>query len=179
MRIAATHPATSPECRPKPPIQDTRPAFKVESGWTRPWWAGSLEAHPHAERLRQTLARKAGGECLGEVPNTGNGDEEPVSSRALAAHMMEVGDNYVGLAKQVREASPELFEEVRVGQVTLSEAIRRLEGITRDARALERCQPRLVRRRRKGAAAYQPRADPALRETPWVWRQHRTFPDGC
>lgn len=53
----------------------------------------------------------------------------------IAAGIMGVNDRYVGLAKRVKEASPELFEEVRVDEVTLSEAIRRLEGITDDARA--------------------------------------------
>ena len=88
------------------------------------------------ERLQQTLARKAGGECLANSPNTQVEPESPVSSRVIAASMMGVGDNYVGLAKRVREPSREFFEEVRAGELTLSEAIRRLDGLTDDARAV-------------------------------------------
>ena len=76
------------------------------------------------EKLQQTLARKAGRECLANSPNTQAEPESPISSRVIAANMMGVGDNYVGLAKRVKEASLELFEEVRAGEVTLSEACR-------------------------------------------------------
>ena len=87
------------------------------------------------EKLQQTLARKADGECLELLPNTGECDEPRVSSRVIAADMMGVSDRYVALARRVRDASPKLFEEVRVGEVTLSAAIRRLEGTIDDARA--------------------------------------------
>ena len=88
------------------------------------------------EKLRRTLAREADGECLELLPNTGECDEPRVSSRVIAADMMGVSDRYVALAKRVRDASPELFEEVRAGEVTLPEAIRRLDGVTDDPRAV-------------------------------------------
>ena len=42
------------------------------------------------ERLRHTLARKAGGECLAKSPNTEGEPDTPVSSRVVAASMMGV-----------------------------------------------------------------------------------------
>ena len=53
---------------------------------------------------------------------------------------MGVNDRHVGPAKRIREASPARFEEVRAGEVALWAAIRRLDGITDDARASERCR---------------------------------------
>ena len=90
------------------------------------------------EKIRQARLSEGDGQTLANSPRSGGELDGPISSRAIAADMMGVNDRYVGLAKWVREASPELFEEVRVGELTLSEAIRRLEGITDDARAPER-----------------------------------------
>ena len=87
------------------------------------------------EKIRQARSGEPAEETLPNLAKSGNEAEGPVSSRVIAAHMMGVSHGYVGLAKRVKEASPELFEKVRVGEVTLSEAIRRLEGITDDARA--------------------------------------------
>jgi len=84
------------------------------------------------EKLRETLARKAGGECSAISPNTQRELERTVSSRAIAADMMGVSENYVGHAKRIKEADPELYEDVRVGRVTIPEALRKLDGITDD-----------------------------------------------
>lgn len=86
------------------------------------------------EKLRQTLANKAEGECLENSPNTQDEPETPVNARLIAASIMGVNDNYVGLAKRIKEASPELFEEVWAGRVTIPEALRQLDGSTDDPR---------------------------------------------
>ena len=88
------------------------------------------------EKLRETLARKAGGECLTISSNTQSEVDRPVSTRAIAADMMGVSENYVEHAKRIKEADAELFEDVRAGRVTIPEAIRRLDGITDDPRTV-------------------------------------------
>ena len=88
------------------------------------------------EKIRQARLDGQEGETLELIPKSGSRAEEPVSSRVIAADIMGVNDRYVGLAKRVKEASPELLEAVRAGEVTLLEAIRRLDGVTDDARAV-------------------------------------------
>lgn len=82
------------------------------------------------EKIRQARLDQPEGETLGNSPKTGTEPEAAVSSRVIAASMMGVNDNYVGLAQRVKQASPQLFEEVRAGEITLSAAIRRLDGLT-------------------------------------------------
>ena len=68
-----------------------------------------------------------------KMTRSGGDVEGTASSRAVAADTMGVSGGYVGLAKRVKEAaSPELSEAVRAGDVTLPEAIRRLDGVTDD-----------------------------------------------
>ena len=87
------------------------------------------------EKLEQTLARKTDSECMENSPDTQEPTESPIRSRAIAGDIMGVNDNYVGLAKRLKEASPELFEQLRAGDVTLSGAIKRLAGVTDGAHA--------------------------------------------
>jgi len=55
-----------------------------------------------------------------------------IDSRAIAANMTGVSDTYVSHAGRIKEAPPELSEDVRTGRFTLSEALHQLEGITDD-----------------------------------------------
>jgi len=88
------------------------------------------------EKLRETLARKAGGECSVILTNTQGEAGSLVDSRVLAGDIMGVSASYVGHAKRIKEADPELYEEVRAGRVTIPEALRKLDGITDDPRTI-------------------------------------------
>ena len=87
------------------------------------------------EKIRQARLNEAKGETLPKMAKSGDSAQEPISSRVIAADMMGVSHGYVGLAKRVKEASPELFERVRSGHITLTEAIKQIDGLTDDARA--------------------------------------------
>ena len=62
------------------------------------------------EKIRQARLSEAGEETLAKMPKSGNDAEAIIRSRVIAADMMGVSDGYVGLAKRVKEASPQLLE---------------------------------------------------------------------
>lgn len=88
------------------------------------------------EKLRQTLQAKADGECQPNLANTQTDEEKPVTSRVIAADIMGVSHGYVGLAKRLKEASPDLFERVRAGDLTLRAAIAEIDGTASDPETL-------------------------------------------
>lgn len=57
---------------------------------------------------------------LARSPQTG---ADRVNSRVLAGDLMGVSHGYVGAAKRLKEASPDLFERARAGELALSAAI--------------------------------------------------------
>ena len=87
------------------------------------------------EKIRQARLNEGGGQTLSKMSRSADAGDGAVSSRAIAADIMGVSEGYIHLAKRVKEASPELFESVRSGHITLSEAIKQIDGLTDDARA--------------------------------------------
>ena len=94
-------------------------------------------AQARIEKVREAWERKREGGCQTEMTGNLGGENTAVTSRALAAHAMQVSEGYVALALRVQQEAPELFEDVRAGRVTLQEAIRRIDGETDDVRERE------------------------------------------
>ena len=59
----------------------------------------------------------------------------PTRARAVAADMMGVSDRYVQYAVRVQREDAALLERVRSGQLTLTAAIRQLDGDVADEEA--------------------------------------------
>ena len=88
------------------------------------------------EKLRTTLARKAESECSSLMSNTQEASAAKVSSRQIAADMMQVSEGYITMAQRVQREAPELFEEIFAGRITVTAAIRELDGVTDDPRTV-------------------------------------------
>ena len=83
------------------------------------------------EKIKAAWAQKREGGCLPNLANNLNADPGGVvSARAIAAQIMGVSDRYVGDAMRVQRESPELFEKIWNGQITVNAAIRLLDGVT-------------------------------------------------
>ena len=89
------------------------------------------------EKIRQTMLEKASGKTSSRlIRTTQEGPKPVVSSQAIVADMLGVSTGYVGHAKRIKEADPELYHEVWAGRVTIPEALRKLDGITDDPRTV-------------------------------------------
>jgi len=95
-----------------------------------------IQNRKRIEKLRRTLAAKAGNECVANSLHTGSSAAGVPRARVIAADMMGVGDNYVGLAKRIKDASPELFERLRAGELSLSAALDELNGVPDDPQVI-------------------------------------------
>ena len=92
-------------------------------------------ARERLEKIRKTWeAKREGGWVELMPPNLGEADGRTLA-RAVAADMMGVSDRYVQYAVRVRREDPALLERVRSGQLTLTAAIRQLDGGTVDEEA--------------------------------------------
>ncbi|MBT3381441.1 MAG: ParB N-terminal domain-containing protein [Lentisphaerae bacterium] len=80
------------------------------------------------EKIRQARLATSGNQTMANSPESDTNVNAAVTARALAGNMMGVGDNYVGLAKRLKEDAPDLFERVRSGALTLSSALKELNG---------------------------------------------------
>ena len=85
------------------------------------------------EKLRRTRAEDPSDETLSILTRSGDKAAETVSSREIAADMMGVSEGYVGHAKRIKEQSPPLFEQVRTGEISIPEALRRLDQTPDDS----------------------------------------------
>ncbi|MBT3377469.1 MAG: hypothetical protein HN742_34675 [Lentisphaerae bacterium] len=84
------------------------------------------------EKIRQAMLLRSSGKTLEISPKTTDDAAKPISSRAIAADMLGVNDNYVGHAKRIKEADLDLYHEVWAGRITIPEALRKLDGIVDD-----------------------------------------------
>ena len=57
-----------------------------------------------------------------------DGDSKLTESRMIVGEMMRVSPAYVSRALRIQREAPELFEQMHAGTLTLSEALRRLDG---------------------------------------------------
>ena len=62
-------------------------------------------------------------------PGSPLADADGATSRAIAANIMGVNDRYVGDAIRLQQDAPELFEEVRLGRVSLQSALRQVQRL--------------------------------------------------
>ena len=83
------------------------------------------------EKLKATWARKREGDSM-TPPAIGMqaADEKVPRAREIAADIMGVNPTYVGQAARVKRENPELFEKIWLGQITVTAAIRELDGVT-------------------------------------------------
>lgn len=107
------------------------------------------------EKIRQARLRASSGETLSILTGSGTETFSVVTSRAIAADMMGVSTGYVGHTKRIKEADPELYEDVRAGRITIPEALRKLDGITDD--------PETVRDKRARGGVTKLLRDPSKR----------------
>ena len=84
------------------------------------------------EKIREARLSAAENQTMENSPESGTTEDSPITARALAGDMMGVNDSYVGLAKRIKDASPELFERVRAGDLSLSAALDELNGTPDD-----------------------------------------------
>ena len=84
------------------------------------------------EKIREARLSAAGNQTMENSPESESAEDSPITARALAGDMMGVNDSYVGLAKRLKDASPELFERVRAGDLSLSAALDELTGTPDD-----------------------------------------------
>ena len=103
------------------------------------------------ERLKATWERKREEGSLEASLSASRQSKEPeVRTRAIAAQIMGVSEAYVRDALRVQRESPELFEKIWSGHITINAALHQLDGVTdadevRQIRALRREQNAILR----------------------------------
>jgi len=74
------------------------------------------------EKVRAAWQRKREEGCLSNLTSNLDAEECPVSSRAIAAHMMRVSDGYVANALRIQQDAPGLWLWHWVGPMYVSSA---------------------------------------------------------
>ena len=71
------------------------------------------------------------------MPGSKSTPDKPVRARDIAAAIVGVSPRYVEMAMRVEREDPELFEKIWLGQITITAAIRILDGVTETESARE------------------------------------------
>ena len=92
-------------------------------------------AQERLEKIRKTWEAKRDAGWWELMPTNLDEADGPTRARAVAADMMGVSDRYVQYAVRVQREDAALLERVRSGQLTLTAAIRQLDGDVADEEA--------------------------------------------
>ena len=76
-------------------------------------------------------------ETVALMPRAGSASDGWVRTRDIVAAIMGVSPRYVQMAMRVEREDPELFEKIWLGQITITAAIRILDGVTETESARE------------------------------------------
>ena len=87
---------------------------------------------------------------VANLPHSDLGPAGSVRTRDIAAAVMGVSPRYIQTGLRVQRESPELFEKIWNGQLTISAALRILDGVTetesaREIKSLRRLQNAILR----------------------------------
>lgn len=84
------------------------------------------------EKIRQYQLTKSEKQTLTGLSGSGNADGTEVSSRQIAADIMQVSEGYINMVQRLQREAPELIPDIFAGKLTLNAAIRKLDGVDDD-----------------------------------------------
>jgi len=88
-------------------------------------------------RIAATQRQRQEGEIQSVLTGSPPGQPEGLTARAIAADIMGVADGYVAEAVRLQRDAPALFEQMRLGRISLQSALRRVQGTAADGLSAE------------------------------------------